>query len=294
MRAICPQNRRILCAEQKQLGPDFENRYNPIHRSKAVVWRSSRGKNHKMTSTEAAVSNPPVEVIPCPLLHKIFASGKVESADGREIPLVANIAPEYAVALYRAVKASRPKAVVEIGMATGIATVTILTALNEIGEGGRLITIDPFQNAPDVPWSGVGVANVQRSGFAASHSLIEKYDYLALPKLVGDGQRIQFAYIDGWHTFDYTLLDFFFVDKMMDPDGVVGFNDCGYRAVDRALRYVMTHRKYAEIDVGLAANYRGRNPMVTVARRLMKFSQNDRYFKKLVEYEPDWHFYARF
>lgn len=235
-----------------------------------------------------------VQVIPCPLLHKIFATGKVENSQGKEISLVGNIRPEYAVALYSTVKAHRPKAVIEIGMASGIATMAILAALHEIGDGGRLITIDPFQNAADVPWSGIGVANVQRAGFAGSHTLIEKYDYLALPQLVAEGQRIQFAYIDGWHTFDYTLLDFFFADKMMDPEGVVGFNDCGWRAVNRALGFLKTHRKYTELDVGIPANYHGRNPAISLARRLMKFSQSDRYFRKREQYEPQANFYARF
>jgi hypothetical protein len=238
--------------------------------------------------------NNSVEAIPCPLLQNILVNGNVENPQGKVVSLVGSITSDYAVALYGAVKATRPKAIVEIGMASGVASLAMLAALHEIGEGGRLISIDPFQNAPDAPWSGIGVANIQKSGFAGSHTLIEKYDYVALPQLVADRQRIQFAYIDGWHTFDYTLLDFFFVDKMMDPNGVVGFNDCGYRAVDRALRFVKTHRKYSEINVGLAANYRGRNPAISLARRLLRFSQSDRYFRKIEEYEPGWHFYARF
>jgi ribosomal protein S18 acetylase RimI-like enzyme len=235
-----------------------------------------------------------VREIPCPLLCDIIDTGKVQTPAGKQISLVGSINSEYALALYRQVKARRPRTIVEIGMASGVASLSMLAALKEIDEGGRLITIDPFQNDPSAAWAGVGLANIQRAGFAPIHTFIEQVDYLALPKLVESGQKIQFAYIDGSHVFDYTLLDFFFVDKMMDVSGVVGFNDCGYRAVYRVLNYVKTHRKYDEVDVGLTPDYRGRNIAISLARRLMKFSQADRYFQKREQYEPSWDFYARF
>jgi predicted O-methyltransferase YrrM len=250
--------------------------------------------SHRIATMATKAPSLSLQGVPCPLLHKIFASGKLEKPQGGEIPLQGNIGPDFAAALYGAVKAARPKAVVEVGMASGISSLAILAALQEIGEGGRLISVDPFQNGADMPWAGIGIANVQRAGFAGSHTFMETYDYLALPQLIANGQRIQFAYIDGWHTFDYTLLDFFFVDKMMDPNGVVGFNDCGWRAVNRALGFLRTHRKYTEIDVGIAPNYHGRNPAISLARRLMKFSQSDRYFRKQEQYEPQANFYARF
>jgi predicted O-methyltransferase YrrM len=243
-----------------------------------------------MTTT---APNASLQVLPCPLLQKILATGNVQTLQGADVAL-GGLNAEYAIALYSAVKACRPKTVIEIGMASGTASLAILAALNEIGDGGRLISLDPFQNDPKAPWYGIGVANVQRAGFTASHTLLEQYDYLALPQMIATGQRIQFAYVDGWHTFDYTLLDFFLLDKMMDPNGVVGFNDCGYRAVDRVLRFIKTHRKYDEIDVGLAKDYRGRNLAISLVRRVLRFSQSDRYFIKREEYEPTCNFYARF
>ena len=78
--------------------------------------------------------------------------------------------------------------------------------------------------------------NLRRAGLDGSPpSRSSGVDYLALPQLVGDRQTIQFAYIDGWHTFDYTLLDFFYVDKMLDPGGVVAFNDCALPSVRRVI-----------------------------------------------------------
>jgi predicted O-methyltransferase YrrM len=45
----------------------------------------------------------------------------------------AGIAVEYAVGLFRTVLARRPKVMLEIGMARGASTITILSALSQLG-----------------------------------------------------------------------------------------------------------------------------------------------------------------
>ena len=70
-------------------------------------------------------------------------------------------------------------------------------------------------------WASIGVRNVERAGFTERHTLVESFDYVALPKLLQEGARFDFAFIDGMHLFDYTLLDFFFVDVMLDVGGWV-------------------------------------------------------------------------
>jgi predicted O-methyltransferase YrrM len=221
----------------------------------------------------------------------IFTEGRVQDEAGLSHPVSSELSEKHADALYRAVLAARPRAVVEIGMAHGISTLAILSALREIGEGGRLVSIDPHQSTA---FGAIGQANVNRAGLADSHELIEDYDFNVLPSLLKDGLVIDFGYIDGWHTFDYTLLDFWYLDKMLRPGGVMGFNDCGYRAVNKVLRFVRTHRRYRELDVGLKPDYQGAHPGVTLARRLMRLSHSDRYFQKVEQWEPTWNFYAPF
>ncbi|HET6229095.1 MAG TPA: class I SAM-dependent methyltransferase [Longimicrobiaceae bacterium] len=225
-----------------------------------------------------------------PIVRQILVDGIVRDAAGTELPAGSNISIEHAEALRRAVLEQRPRTVLEVGMAYGTSSLVILTALDEIGEGGRLVTVDPYQGTS---WQSIGRLNVERAGFAASHTLLEAPDYLALPKLLEDGLRVEMAYVDGMHTFDYTLLDFFYVDKMLEAGGLAGFNDCGMSAVDRVLKYVVSHRKYAEVPV-VPRRYQGRNAAVSAVRRVLNRPTNDRYFRKLEEWEPAWNFYARF
>jgi len=68
-----------------------------------------------------------------------------------------------------------------------------------------------------------------KASLSDRHELIEEYDYDALPRLRASGLRVDFAYLDGWHTFDHTLLAWWYVDKMLPAGGIVGFNDCDWQ-----------------------------------------------------------------
>lgn len=239
-----------------------------------------------------AVDSEPIsgDLPPCDVLREILATATVVDGEGVRRKLSSAIAPQYAAALYRAVVRFQPALVIEIGMAQGISTLSILAGLSQNGKG-RLVSIDPGQRRE---WRNVGVENVRRAGFAALHELMEMPSHEALPRLLASGTRADMAYIDGWHTFDYVLVDFFFLDKMLPVGGVVGFNDCGYRAIHRVIRFVETHRRYRELDVGLAPCYAARNLLRSLARRWLRFSRQDRYFQKSEAWEPAWNFYARF
>ena len=134
------------------------------------------------------------------------------------------VAVEYAVGLYRAVLSRRPQTMVEIGMANGAASLAILSALAQLGGDRKLMSIDPNQSKQ---WGNAGVKNVAANGFAGLHRLIEEPDYLALPDLLRLGLALEAAYVDGKHSFEYVLLDFFYLDKLLPVSGIIGFNDCG-------------------------------------------------------------------
>lgn len=191
------------------------------------------------------------------------------------------ILPAYSRALTNAVRTFRPQSCIEIGLANGISALAMLAGLSE--HGGRLLSIDPYQSSF---WKNRGVESIARAGVDHLHELREAPDFLALPELLRAGTRVDFAYIDGWHTFDYTLLDFWYLDRMLPVGGVVAFNDCGLRAVHRAIRFVETNRHYDELDVGLPKDYT-RHPLGRIRRRLEGRNSADRYFRKRDTWEPE-------
>lgn len=224
-------------------------------------------------------------------LKEIIATGQVTSPDGQVLSLHSHVSAIEANALYELVKKRQPRTVLEVGMAFGVSSLAILTALDELG-AGSLTSVDP--NQIEGEWKGTGLANVRRAGFASRHTLIEQSNFLALPRLFESGMKIDLAYIDGWHTFEYALLDFFFIDKMLAEHGVVGFNDAGWPSVHKVIKFLLRHRKYVEIDVGLPTVYRARHFHTAIARRILNAPTQDRYFEKLAQWEPPFNYFANF
>jgi predicted O-methyltransferase YrrM len=230
----------------------------------------------------------------CPLIEEILVNRSAQTLTGDKIAVHSDIGLAHAEALYDTVLRLQPAVVLEIGMAFGVASLAILTALRDIGHNGRLLSIDPLQT-PD--WKGCGLASIARAGLQDRHEMHEDYDYRVLPRLLSEGLKLDFAYIDGWHTFDYTLLDWWYVDRMLSVGGIAAFNDCGWPAVDKAIQFVLTHRKYSELEVGLPLPQRRRQELL----RMMSFgvikpplAARDRYFQKEQDWEPRWDFYKPF
>jgi predicted O-methyltransferase YrrM len=229
----------------------------------------------------------------CEVLRELLTTRTAIDESGEPAKVHSQISAAHAEALYRTVLKLRPTTIVEIGLACGVSALAMLTALDELGGDRRLISIDPNQASQ---WKGVGRRCIARAGLSNRHSLIEQPDFLALPKLVELQTEIQFAYIDGWHTFDYALLDFFYLDKLLASGGIVAFNDSGWPAVHKVQEFLLSHRKYREIDVGLSRRTPFRRNLRAQFRRAFSRSlqSQDRYFEKLATWEPGWDFFADF
>ena len=140
--------------------------------------------------------------------------------------------------------------ILEIGMANGSSTVALLEMLEEIG-GGSVVSIDPYQNRGasgiDYGVAGQGLRNVAASGLADRHRLIEEYDYIALPRLVAEQARYDMVFIDGYHSFDYTFLDFFYADLLVKEGGIIAFHDTGWPTVYKVTDFLMKNKAYAPL-----------------------------------------------
>ena len=179
-----------------------------------------------------------------PVLAQILATRTVTRRDGSAVPLDSAISADEGAALDRMIRRYKPRTTLEVGLAHGVSSLFICEALSAVG-GERHIVIDPGQHA----WDGLGLLNLERAGYAP---LVEYHDTLshtALPALHAAGRRVDFAFIDGWHTFDYALVDFFYVDLMLNVGGVVVLDDAwSYPALRKLARYIATHRRYSLVD----------------------------------------------
>jgi predicted O-methyltransferase YrrM len=177
------------------------------------------------------------------VLEGIIKSGQVRPVEGSgALALHSSVSQEDGSFLQDLVRELDPRVGLEVGLAYGVSALYICDALR-VREGTQHIVVDPCQNSE--PWNGVGIANLRRAGFGDMVRLIEKPSYSALPELYLAGQEVDFAFIDGWHTFDFTLVDFFYLDRMLRVGGIIAFHDVGWPAVRKACRFIATNRAYS-------------------------------------------------
>jgi predicted O-methyltransferase YrrM len=131
----------------------------------------------------------------------------------------------------------------EIGMAMGCSTLAILE-----GSRGLHTSIDPNQTSRRKDgWNGTGLESVRRAGYADRFNLIEEPSYSALPKLLEQGERFDLILIDGWHSFDYTFVDYFYSDLLLNDNGVLIIDDWGMPQVHFVTRFIETHKNYVRL-----------------------------------------------
>ncbi len=179
------------------------------------------------------------------VLSEIVNTGRTLLPSGENVEATGYIDASCGALLQKVIKAVRPKVGVEVGLAFGISTLYILEALKETG-GEKLIGMDPAQH--DNHWRGGGLHNIRQAGYESLYEFHENTSQQVLPALVGEGQQIDFAFIDGWHTFDHTLIDFFYIDQMLNVGGIVVFDDVGYPSIKRVCEFIVTNRDYDVFD----------------------------------------------
>ena len=175
------------------------------------------------------------------LLDDIFRSGLVCSTDGSTIlPVEASVDQEVGALLQRLICERRPSVSLEIGLAYGVSALFICEAMMKSG-GRRHIAIDPNQSTQ---WRGIGLNNLRKAGFGELVELREQESQIALPNMAGDGLQVDFAFIDGMHTFDHALVDFFYVDRLLRVGGVVAIDDVSFPSLQQLCRFIATNRAY--------------------------------------------------
>jgi predicted O-methyltransferase YrrM len=177
-----------------------------------------------------------------PVLQDLLATYHTTTPNGDLVPIGGqSIDPVEADFLKQLVAEIKPMTTLEVGFAFGLSALVICDAL-PINHTGRHIVIDPFQNQP--PWNGIGIHNVRKARFDQMIEFHESYSYVALPELQARGAMIDFAFVDGAHTFDFVFTDFFYIDKLLNQGGVVAFDDADWPSIRRVIRFVLANLPY--------------------------------------------------
>ena len=178
-------------------------------------------------------------------LSEMLASGKAYDAEGREFALHSGLGSNAAQKITGLVRQLDAKRTLEIGMAMGCSTLSILEGLSS---DGLHTAIDPNQTLEGgYGWHGIGLESVRRAGYADRFHLIERPSHLALPHLLATGEQYDFIIIDGWHSYDYTFIDYFYSDLLLVDRGILVIDDWRMPQVYHVTKFIETHKPYERL-----------------------------------------------
>lgn len=139
------------------------------------------------------------------LISEILNTQKAVTEKGDVVTLHSSIDREEVNFLSNLIIKNNLKKSIEIGCAMGVSSLAICDAIDHNSKDSHHIIVDPFQSTD---WQSIGVTNLKKAGFE-NYSLYEEKSEFVLPSLVKNNTKVDFGFIDGWHTFDHTLIDFF-------------------------------------------------------------------------------------
>lgn len=137
------------------------------------------------------------------------------------------------------IKKNNLKKTLEVGFAYGCSAAYIIHSTRN-----EHIAIDPVPEG----WGNIGFKNLEKLGLLQHLKLIKDKSHNALPRLLEAGTKLDFAFIDGCHLFEYVMVDFHFIDQMLEERGYIMFDDAWMRSTELIASYLRTNRKdYREI-----------------------------------------------
>ena len=153
----------------------------------------------------------------------------------------------------------------EVGLALGISALYICDAIAQFEQPSHTI-IDPNQSKIN---DNIGLKNLEKRGLKC-FTFIEEPSELALPKLLEQETVFDFAFIDGWHTFDHAMLDFFYINRMLRVGGMVVFDDVNLDAIGKLVKYLGKYPAYELVlpDFGIVKT--PKNRLFEIFKKMIK------------------------
>jgi predicted O-methyltransferase YrrM len=156
-------------------------------------------------------------------IERIYSAGAVRGDGGTYQLGTASVTPDRGRFVRDMCRAAGAHTSVETGMAWGLSTLHILEALIENGTTEQAhVVMDPAQASV---YHNAALHTLRSVGAENLVEFHEEPSELALPRMVAQGRRFDFAFIDGDHDFEHAFVDFAFINRMLNPGGIVVFDD---------------------------------------------------------------------
>jgi hypothetical protein len=184
------------------------------------------------------------------LFLQLLKDKYVINEKNEKIPIDSNIDEHEAGVIVKYIKQINASSAVEVGCAFALSSLIIGDALQK-NEHTKHYIFDPHQSLGVVDdilgghgFDGLGIANLKKAGLYDHVEFHEIESYQGMPELIKRKVKVDFVFIDGWHTFDYTLIDMFMADKLLKTGGIMVIDDSNMVPVREACGFFINNRDY--------------------------------------------------
>lgn len=136
--------------------------------------------------------------------------------------------------IHNFIKEKNIKKTLEVGLAYGCSTAYVISATQS-----KHIAIDPNQDH----YGNLGLRNIKKLDLSEHLIHVNDYAHNALPKLLDEGVKIDFAFIDGGHKFDEIFIDFYYTDMLLNLGGYVLLHDAWMRSTQHVISWIKKNKK---------------------------------------------------
>ena len=172
-------------------------------------------------------------------LKKVLSENKF-TYEGKDVELIDGIPIEEVEMIYEVMSEYKPKSSLEIGLCHGISSMAICDNLKESNGVNHIID-------PGLRINKYGINNLEKAGLKDNFIHYDDVSEVVLPQLLQGDLKVDFVFMDGWLTLDHLMLDFFYIDKILNIGGIVMFDNCEMSSVKEAFNYFSQYPSYHEL-----------------------------------------------
>ena len=99
-------------------------------------------------------------------------------------------------------------------------------------------------------YAGVGLEILKQAGVRDLVEFYAEESRIVLPRLLADGRRFDFAFLDGNHRFEGVFLDLVYSGRLLKESGIVFVDDTQLPGVRRAVDFCVSNLRWVIEDGG--------------------------------------------